>query len=166
MAVIHLRKAEEGDCLCVWRWRNEKEVRQFSSDARRIPYAAHRIWFLKKIAFSETALLIGETGAGDAFGQVRLDERRNGTAELHIMVARKYRNQGLGQRLLEKACHYGFRRMNLKKILAHVLVDNPRSIHLFEKAGFARERVVRRENQSLWLMKKTRDSSSKPCRLC
>ena len=133
---IDLRRAEPQDCKRIWRWRNEKEVRKVSLHFQKIPFPAHKIWFEKRLESSENRMLIGVNGRKKPFGCVRLDHLRKGTAEIHIFLKKSSRGKGLGRVLLHQACRYGFQRLRLKKIIAHIKPDNPRSLRVFEKVGF------------------------------
>ncbi len=139
---IRLRQARQEDCRRLWLWRNEKEVRNVSFNTKKIPYTAHKEWFARKLASAETRILIGENKSGNPIGQIRLDLMKSGTSEVNILVKKSVRNQGFGKDFLHGACQYSFRRLKLKRILAHIRLDNPRSIALFQKVGFKKKKKV------------------------
>ena len=134
--MISVRKAGPQDCLRIWRWRNEPAVRKVSFQTGKIPLAVHKAWYFKKIRDKKSQILIGRNTQGRPFGFARIDQQKAGKGEVHIAVTRAWRGKGLGLRLLERACRYGFKQMRLKEITAQIKPDNPRSILVFEQAGF------------------------------
>lgn len=136
MTSVTVRTAKSGDCVRLWRWRNEPAVRKVSFQSKVIPLAEHKAWFSKKIKDDHTKILIGEKNSKTPFGYARIDKTGKTAGEVHIAVRKADWGKGLGVQLLQKACRYGFKRMNLKSISAQIKADNPRSVKLFEKAGF------------------------------
>ena len=60
------------------------------------------------------------------------------TAEFGIAILdKKYRNQGYGKLASSLLIHYAFNELGLQIIAAAVLVSNKRSLHMFERLGFA-----------------------------
>ncbi len=133
---LRLRKVQLSDCRRIWYWRNEKEVRKFSFQHLKIPYAQHQSWFKAKLSDSKSIILIAENASQEPIGQARFDRLNLRLAEVHIIIEKNSRNQGWGQILLSKACQYGFRTLKLKNIKAQILSQNSRSLVLFQNLGF------------------------------
>ncbi len=95
----------------------------------------------KTVAFA-TRLLDGQA----PIGYVALDdiEWQHGTASISLGIGdRRYWEQGYGRETLALLVHYAFQELNLHRVEATVFDYNPRSLALFEKAGFQREGVYR-----------------------
>ncbi|MFG0248305.1 MAG: GNAT family N-acetyltransferase [Phycisphaeraceae bacterium JB051] len=61
-----------------------------------------------------------------------------------ILIGEKdAQNAGYGTQAMQLILRYGFREMNLHRILLHVLGSNDRAIHVYEKVGFVREGTLR-----------------------
>lgn len=136
MKKLRLRKAQTTDCVRLWRWRNESEARHSFFSNRKIPYEEHKVWFTKQLTDPKACLLIGENKHKEPVGRICINQFGHRSAEIHILINRKYRNRGFGKLLIRKAVSYVLSRLRLKKIIAHVRLDNPRSIGAFKSAGF------------------------------
>ena len=77
-------------------------------------------------------------------GVTRLDWK-NRVAELGIMIGTPYRGRGYGSEAMELLCDFCFREMNLHKLKVSVFAFNEAAIRCYEKNGFVREGVCRRE---------------------
>jgi len=85
---------------------------------------------------------------GELAGILTLEgaKRRNvhHTAVLGITVAREWRGQGIGRRLIERAIAWARATHIVTRIELHVFVRNTSAIHLYESCGFVVEGVRRR----------------------
>ena len=50
---------------------------------------------------------------------------------------------GYGYEVTKLMVEYGFEILNLNRIQLHVSLENPRGVHIYEKAGFVKEGVLR-----------------------
>ncbi len=66
------------------------------------------------------------------------------TADLGIQVLAEYRNQGVGTRLLSKALEWACKQ-SYEKVTLSVFSTNECAIHLYEKFGFEREGIRRKQ---------------------
>ncbi len=87
---------------------------------------------------------------------LKAEEKLIGTVGMHridavsrrgvigILIGEKdYQNTGYGTEAMQLILRYGFREMNLHRILLHVFGGNDRAIHVYEKVGFVREGTLR-----------------------
>ena len=69
----------------------------------------------------------------------------NQSAELHIMICDgKNQGKGAGTFAVNAMLDHAFNNMNLHRIELSVLENNERAQHLYEKAGFVREGILRK----------------------
>jgi RimJ/RimL family protein N-acetyltransferase len=76
-------------------------------------------------------------GALDLHGNDRPGTEHCG--RLGMSVARAYRNQGIGTRLLEELVGWAIAGGRIRRIELEVLANNPAAIALYRKAGFVQE---------------------------
>lgn len=98
---------------------------------------------LKKVAVDEKIHLIVEVG-GVLAGSCeirRFGRRKRHVGEIGISILPEYRNDGIGficmTALIEQA-----RRIGLRLLYLHLMENNERAFHLYEKVGFRRAGVV------------------------
>ena len=77
-------------------------------------------------------------------GVTRLDWK-NRVAELGIMIGTPYRGRGYGSEAIALLCDFCFKEMNLHKLKVSVFAFNEAAIRCYEKNGFVREGLCRRE---------------------
>ena len=77
-------------------------------------------------------------------GVTRLDWK-NRVAELGIMIGTPYRGRGYGSEAMALLCDFCFKEMNLHKLKVSVFAFNEAAIRCYEKNGFVREGLCRRE---------------------
>lgn len=77
-------------------------------------------------------------------GVIRLDWK-NRVAELAIMIGAPYRGRGYGTEAMALLCDFCLREMNLNKLKVSVFDFNHAAIRCYEKNGFSREGVLKRE---------------------
>jgi RimJ/RimL family protein N-acetyltransferase len=71
-------------------------------------------------------------------------EWNNQVAMLAIGIGRATdRNRGYGRDALNLGLRYAFDELNLHRVGLNVIADNTPAIHLYEKAGFKREGIIR-----------------------
>ena len=73
-------------------------------------------------------------------------DSRHRKAEMRIVIGEEgFVEKGLGTEAISLLCTYGFTRLNLHKLYAFVLANNPRGQRAFEKAGFQVEGLLRHD---------------------
>src|SRR5262245_61365913 len=114
---IRLRPARADDSESVWRWRNDPDTRRASRDTDEVSRSDHERWYAAALSDPKRSNLMAEVG-GKACGVVRFDLEEHALAEISINLSPEFRGRGLGQRILAKACGYGFEQLELSRIEA------------------------------------------------
>lgn len=112
---------------------------------------------IREVARSDNSLFIVAEHQGRLVGQLTLEggKRRNvrHTAVLGITVAREWRGQGIGRRLIQYAVDWARQTGVLARIELHVFARNEGAIRLYESYGFVlegrRRNAVIRDGESL-----------------
>lgn len=90
----------------------------------------------KKKAYAFTILADNEIAGQIILENPGKDKRRY---EIGFFVGKKYWNKGIATNAIKEAVKFGFRKLNLHKILGDNDSDNPASGKAMEKAGFKLE---------------------------
>lgn len=92
------REVTENDLMTLFRWANEKAVRENSYSTAPISLTEHTSWFHKKLADSQAYMYILEY-QGIPVGQIRFDVKDD-IADIDYSIDIRYRNLGLGTAIL------------------------------------------------------------------
>ena len=117
-----LRRVVEADCLMLWEWANESEVRSASFSSLPISWDEHRDWFTKKLRDERVLMLIASDEQGVPLGQVRFEPMNDGEAEIDVSITPEKRGAGWGARLIEKAVQAAFEQTDLIRVHGFVKV--------------------------------------------
>ena len=148
--LIRLRAFERGDVDANHAFVNDYEtVRGMLSG---IPFPASMEdeyrWLEQQTSYSRGEYQFAvEDFEGDLVGRcgvTRLDWK-NRVAELGIMIGTPYRGRGYGSEAMALLCDFCFKEMNLHKLKVSVFAFNEAAIRCYEKNGFVREGLCRRE---------------------
>jgi UDP-2,4-diacetamido-2,4,6-trideoxy-beta-L-altropyranose hydrolase len=129
--VVRLRRVTESDANLILAWANDPETRAASFHPDLIDPVGHTRWMASRLASPTTGFWIGESDAGLAVGQVRVEGE-----ELSISVAPDARGRGFGRALLAAAVEEAGRTLAVDRLVARVRLDNPASLALFTGGGF------------------------------
>jgi RimJ/RimL family protein N-acetyltransferase len=90
-------------------------------------------------------LAVADRASGHCVGEAVLNEwdRANRSCNFRIALAAAGRDRGLGTEAVRIAVGYGFEQLALHRISLEVYAFNPRARHVYEKAGFVAEGVMR-----------------------
>ena len=90
-------------------------------------------------------LAVVDRAAGAYVGEVVLNEWDSGnrSCNFRIALAQAGRDRGLGSEALRLIVGYGFEHLGLHRIALEVYAFNPRARHVYERAGFVVEGVLR-----------------------
>ena len=142
---IQVRPATMDDCEKAHEWRNAEETRRHFFDPMPILRQDHYAWFARTLGDPARVLLIGELD-GEAIGVLRYD-LHDETAMVSIYLDPRVAGAGRGASLLRSGARYlAAAHPQVRKVLAHILPDNMRSISTFRSAGFALENHTYRLN--------------------
>ena len=134
MKNIDLRMVQIEDAELIFKWRNDDWIISKGSQNRRVTWEEHNAWFSNLLQSPDSAMFIIMFG-DDAIGQVRFISV-NGIAEVSIYLLQAYTGRGYGAQILRKACQAAFDNLDIKGIVAYILVGNSQSKKVFEKANF------------------------------
>jgi L-phenylalanine/L-methionine N-acetyltransferase len=73
-----------------------------------------------------------------------LSDRRSHVGQLGMFVHDDYQNQGIGTQLMAAIIDLAENWLNLKRLELQVNTDNAGAIHIYEKFGFEKEGVLRK----------------------
>ncbi|APC41166.1 GNAT family N-acetyltransferase [Clostridium estertheticum] len=131
----YLEKAVESDCKILFRWSNEKLVRENSYSSKAIIFEEHMEW-LKRRLVSNSCYIYIYCIDENPVGQVRLDvENEIGT--ISYSLDKDYRGQGLAiemLELLEKKIYKS--NMKVKTLVGYVKRENVASQKIFQRLQY------------------------------
>ena len=140
--MVKLRMADENDCLVLWEWANDPQVRQAAFDPEVIPLESHKQWFISKLSDPNCYIYILENDDSQPVGQVRLDLQEDGKGMVDFSVISTQRGQGYGSLGLQEASRKFFKQHPGARIVGLVKEDNTASLRAFERAGFHKDAVT------------------------
>lgn len=93
-------------------------------------------------------LAICDRVTGTPIGTATLRDVHKGLAIFGLMIGdRQYWGRGFGQAATRAVCGYAFKRLALKKVVLGVRAANLRAVHVFEKVGFQKIGILRRNTR-------------------
>jgi UDP-2,4-diacetamido-2,4,6-trideoxy-beta-L-altropyranose hydrolase len=135
---IRLRRVRDDDCLLLWQWANDGEVRDAAYSTAAIPWEDHLHWFTNKKSDPGCLQFIAVDGQDRPVGQVRFDIQEGDSAEIDVSVDREKRGLGYGKLILEMAAEELFQNTPVRSINSFIKISNIKSIRAFERAGYER----------------------------
>ena len=143
-----LREIQRQDMKAINSWRNNEEIiSTLGAPFRFINQEVDEKWFeqymLQRANTVRCAITTKEND--EILGIVSLVEIDfiNRSALFHIMVGEDGQNKGVGTFAVKAMIEHGFKNYGLHRIELHVLADNKRAQHVYEKCGFVQEGVRR-----------------------
>ena len=133
---LSIRIAKDGDCKLLWEWANDPVVRASAFSSASIPWDDHVAWFREKLTDENCRILIAIDAVGVPVGQMRLDKRDAGDADVDISVDSRFRALGYASHLIELGANWAFAEWDIKSLNAFVKPGNVASAKAFERAGF------------------------------
>jgi RimJ/RimL family protein N-acetyltransferase len=147
--LVELRPHTPASLEPLLRWENDAEIQRLSDGAIRTfsrEEVAAKLERWMRRSDDIVHLAIGLAGHAQPIGYLHLAliERAQRRCRLGIVIGEKDRwGRGYGHRAVAQAADYAFDVLDLDRITAEVLADNPRSVRLFESVGFVREGAMR-----------------------
>lgn len=140
---IYLRMMTIEDTDLIVKWRNEDFVRENFIYQKPFTREGHLSWIKNQIEPGYVVqFVICRKEDDKPVGSVyfRDIDREHRHAEYGIFIGEKdMLGQGIGTEAAVLALQYGFRDLQLHKIMLRVLAGNPRARRSYEKAGFREE---------------------------
>lgn len=137
--MVFLRRANEGDSMQFFTWRNAPDVRAMSRSSAPLVLNDHTTWFNAALHNPNMVLWVAMAELAEPVGMVRVDRHsaESQSAEVSIIVAPAQQGQGVGVQMLELA-EVEVRRTwpDVAVLEAVILSRNPASMRLFQKGGF------------------------------
>lgn len=133
---LYLRAGNENDVDLLFRWANDKEVRQNAFHTEMISYADHLKWFKTHIE-SDGEIFYILMESDEAVGQARLSVCKDEAGIDYSIVAGK-RGQGYGSELLRLMIEkIREEHPEIKRLTAKVKPENTASARCFAGGGFS-----------------------------
>lgn len=146
---LHLQPVTKDDCMQIYSWINDPEVRSNSFSDRFIPLKEHKQWFYKRLSDPSCVYFLVINCENTPLGQVRFDI--NGKdAVISVLIAKESRGMKLGQRAIILALESLFRIQPVDNIHAYVKAENIRSLNAFKKSGFRFLEETTKNNQAAY----------------
>lgn len=132
--LIDFKKATEEDCLDLFNWRNDPDVRENSFNSEEISFETHKDWFLNSLNSDKRDIFILFEG-NEKLGVIRFDVKDD-FAEISITVKKEKRGQGYASAALKLLSDYYLNEKPINLIIAKVKSENIASLKSFQKAGY------------------------------
>jgi RimJ/RimL family protein N-acetyltransferase len=152
MANDHGRRVTLGavraeDLPRLWEWINDREQVIYNAAYKPVSEPEHLAWFEQVSRNPRVKIFALRDAADDVLVgtcQLHSIDCVARAAELQIRIGDVgKRDAGLGTDAVRQLTEFGFRDLNLNRIYLHVFATNARAIHVYEKAGFVREGLLR-----------------------
>jgi len=145
---IQLKEISQGDLPKIFEWINDRETVLYNAPYKPISDIQHKTWF-ENIQNRNDIFIFGiyETKTDKIIGTCQLHSinwiHRN--AELQIRLGNKdNRGKGYGSEVVRLLLDFAFRDLNLYRVFLYVFETNANAIHVYEKAGFKKEGLLRK----------------------
>ncbi len=130
---LRLRPATMEDAKLLFDWRDDPDTRFWSHNAAPLVWEDHLTWLERWLGAPDRVIFVGEAiRTDDPIGVVRFDEQPDGTHEVGITVAPRFRGRGWAGKLLRA----GLQHREGQTVIAQVMSENRRSRSLFASCGF------------------------------
>ena len=146
---VAIRAATLEDAKLVWEWRNDPEARAASFTTREIPFEEHRDWFARALADPQRRMFV-ILAHNRPVGYVRFaveDDR----AEISVGVDALERGRGYGTAAIGIASDLVLTGA-VRRVVAHVKTDNPKSRATFVRAGFMLDGTAQIAGTDAWVL--------------
>ncbi len=146
---FRLRRVQEEDSDCIYRWINDHEVRALSFRPHFIEPEEHRAWFSSVLTDSGLVYFIAVGPDDRPFGQARF--RIEGShAVISVLLEPASRNRGLGYQVIAAATARLFATTPVTGVSAFIKTGNEPSRSAFMKAGYESRGTTAIEGQEAW----------------
>lgn len=138
----------EADLPMLYEWIGERSLVVLNGPYHPVGEAEHRAWFEAVQERTDLHLFaIRLLEDGELIGSCQLHgvSPVHRSAELQIRIGAGDRlEKGFGTEAVRLLLSFAFMDLNLERVYLHVRADNGRAVRAYQKAGFAREGVLRR----------------------
>jgi len=133
---ITSRRIKIEDASLLWEWANDKDVRRLSFNKEPIEYSHHLEWLKNKLQSEAISFWLIEL-EGVPVAQVRYEKVAPDMAEINFSVSAESRGQGIGTLALQDTESLASSELDIYRLEAIVLDNNPASQCVFEKCGYS-----------------------------
>jgi RimJ/RimL family protein N-acetyltransferase len=142
---VRLRAVERSDAARFYAWINDREVTEHLGVRYPMSYASEEEWAERASAAnsdttSQFAIEIAETG--EHIGNCGMHDVSplDRSTEVGILIgAKEHWGRGYGSDAMRTLVTFGFRDMNLRRVMLLVDEDHPGAIKAYERVGFKHE---------------------------
>ena len=144
-----LRPYRKGDEKSLQNNINDRDIYKYTD---RIPYPYRLVdaknWIKKCINSSrkKTEFNFAIDINGQVVGGIGFDQIKGHSAEIGYWLGKKYWNQGIMGEAIKLVTNFGFRKLKLKRITAHVFHKNKASARILEKNNYKLEGILRKSH--------------------
>ena len=139
---VELRTIEEEDYEKLRDWVNHYDVRRFIG-IDQPTNLKQETEFVESELEKQSTTLVGICVDGELIGDIALEEKENGTAELGILIGPEYHGNGYGTEASRLLINHAFEQLRYHKIKTRVVESNQKSARVWEKLGFEQEGTLR-----------------------
>lgn len=147
---VNLRPVKKSDLERLVIWSNDSEVDCFMDGAVPRSLDESHIWLEQIKKDRHVRRYAIETRNGVLIGEIALDQIawRSGDAELTVRIGEKdYWGKGYGSDAVLTVLDIAFNKLGLNRIYLRVYSFNKRAIRCYEKCGFKKEGILRRQSR-------------------
>ena len=138
---INLRKTELSDMEMIYHWANDETTRKNSFHTEKIEFDEHHKWFEKNMVDANIHMLV-LTADSNPIGQVRLSIESDATI-ISYSIANEFRGHGYATEMIPAVEEYVLNNCHsVNTIIGYVRESNVASKRVFEKNGYACERIL------------------------
>lgn len=142
-----LRQLREGDAASLQKHADNTHISDFLFDRFPSPYTVDdAIAFIKLKMTEEPQTHFAITIDNQAIGVIGLDFRGDIYSKAPLIgywIGEAYWGRGIMLQALKLVVDYGFNNLDIVRMQAGVLGNNPKSMRVLEKAGFVKEGILR-----------------------
>jgi UDP-2,4-diacetamido-2,4,6-trideoxy-beta-L-altropyranose hydrolase len=154
-SVLRFQPITEDDCMMVYAWVTDPEVRKNSFSNHDISLEEHKRWFYERLSDSSCEYNIIINRDDIPVGQVRFDIS-NSDAIISILIAQEFRGHKIGQHAISLASELLFRIRPVNNIHAYIKTGNSRSLNAFKKSGYQLSEEIMKNSQMAYHLVLTR----------
>jgi RimJ/RimL family protein N-acetyltransferase len=149
---VYLRTLERDDLDLFWQWFADREVTRYSMGMLIFPFSkAETQEWLERTIHDKQVLSLGivEKASNQLIGYAGITSisNINRSGEYYLFIGNKgCWSKGYGTEVTKLIVNYGFRSLNLHRIMLTVFASNIAGIKVYTKTGFKEEGVMRQAN--------------------
>ena len=140
-----LKNIQFEDLPLVLKWRNQVHIRNVMFNSNIILKEEHRTWF-ENLQNTKTAISKIFYFDEIPYGVVNINQMNpvHNSCEWGFYIGEVSAQRGMGTVLGYTALNYIFNELNIRKVNAEVIENNPKSRIFHEKLGFKHDRTLRK----------------------